>query len=465
MFAKYFDGPVIEEEVRRLLHFGSCVRSLGRPMYTWRYRSGHNGYRLGDRVCLVIACALAGRPLLPNLKDLMLHFESKWDDPALLHLIHSPQLQSVYLSASREFSKIDDITLFVQRHANAPNMRVLTIDCLSRLPVVQTSTSFQNLAQLTLSTKPSRPIPTSVIHQWSTLKNLKWISLETGGFKSTSDRPTTKPCFGSLEILRLDCPLDAAATFLSTATFPVLSQFSFNLMLPKSPNSQVYPWTRMLEALRSGTSSHFQELYIKLWDDSTPECTLRNTRFTASYPGVPFADLEPILLQFKFVTFATHLPLLQPLALEDVLKIRDAWPEIETLVLEMLHTVEPQLDLTVLKLFSDQSCESLRDLYLVVDAADIPRPKKIRSTHRLESLGLYLKNWENSLENQGYLASFIDSLFPHLADMDFQTPHAEKLEDVAFIIETIRIGRRRERRFHNPDDYFSTDDDDEILSD
>ncbi|PPQ99973.1 hypothetical protein CVT24_009552 [Panaeolus cyanescens] len=450
----YFDGPVIEEGVQRLLYYGSLVRSLGSLAYTgWGC--------FGDRVFLLIARALAGRPLLPNLQGLTLIFRSNGDDPAILHLIHSPQLQSFNFSAPRNFSRIDDITLFVQKHAKAPNMRKLTIDCLSTLPVVQTSTSFQNLVELSLSTGPSVPIPTSVIYHWSSLKSLREMSIEARAFEKTLDGPTSKPCFKLLQMLNLACPLDAAIIFLSTAAFPVLSKLSFEFMLPQSPTLQVYPWARMFEALQRSTSSRFQELHVELWEDSTSECTLRNKQFTASYPGVPFTDLEATLLHFKLSHFGIYMPLLQPLTSEDAVKIRDAWPKISTLVL-VTKAVEPRLDLKALKHFSDESWKDLGDLELAVDAAHIPLPRKVRSTHKLHSLTLQLVNWEDSeFDDLCSLASYIDSLFPYVYCTSFTTSSGQILEDVAGMINALQMGRRRERRYNETatveDDYEDDD--------
>ncbi|PPQ99976.1 hypothetical protein CVT24_009555 [Panaeolus cyanescens] len=340
-------------------------------------------------------------------------------------------------------------------------MRSLTIRCPSPIPMIHASTLFQNLEELSLTITSFTPVPAAVLRHWSALRRLKTISLVIPTFQWTIEWPTWELCFENLESLSLSCPFTDAFMFLSIASFPMLSSFTFNLILPQFPDLQVYPWAGILQTLRSNTSPCFQELVIGLWDDRTPETRLRNTRFTASHPTVPFSDLEATLLDFNLSRFCTYFPLLQPLTLEDVVNMRDAWPEIESLVIGMPEIYEAKLDLNVLQVLSDERCESLETLELTVNAALVPRPKKTRSTHRLGCLKLNLENWNDTFENRCSLASYIDSLFPYI---HFVSSNGEELEGVKGIIDALQMGRRRERR-HNDIAEAEDSDEDHELSD
>ncbi|PPQ99971.1 hypothetical protein CVT24_009550 [Panaeolus cyanescens] len=440
---KYLDGPVIPEEVEKLLYFGSCVRSL--YVSSGDIFSDAPRPRIDDRVWLILAFALTGRSLLPNLQEV--NFEYWLNQTAILYVVHSSQLRVFRFSGPRsDLPKPDDISLFLQKHANSPSMKTLEIHCSSNLSVVEASLSFQNLTRLNLKTQQSTIVPVAVLQRLATLKHLDTLHLTTQAFGWTTDYSQSKLCFEELRTLDLSCPMDDLIKVLSTVSLPVLGTLSLYLVLPESPDIQWYNWNGMLEAVKSSTASARISLSILLCN-YYPELESRHEEYLSDYPGVQFTEVESSLLQLNLSSFMTYMPWLKELTSEDLLKIINAWPTLETLKLDVLATPQSP-NIQVLKSISERPSKSLVDLNLHVDATEIPSPKKIPSNHRLRSLTLQVMGGdvEGSFEKQCKLASYIDSLFPHLEELHcygFST--VDRLVYVSSVFEAIQLARRRQQ--------------------
>lgn len=439
------------------MHFGSCIRSLG-----CFHRLAKDEYRLDDRVCLIIACALSGQSLLPNLQRFTSKLGPKGEDSSILHLISSPRLNGVEFFAEPKFSKFDDVSMFIQKYANSIHLTTLVVGFPISPQAVQTIPSFSNLIQISLSTKSSTAVPVNVIERLSTLEHIHNISLDVHSFDWTGRSNKILP-FENLGVLNIACPIDDLLILLSSTTFPVLWGFTFRLVLPESPQLRTYPWAHLFDAIKRCTTGELEGLTLRL-DDTFFESRVRNVEFKELYPGISFTDIEASLLQLDITRLILDLPLFRSLDSACIRRLAEALPEMESLAIHCISQADDTPDFVVLKYLSEDS-PFLRELCLDLDGRDIPPPRRIRSAHRLSSLDIHLVHWQDSIERQMKLVSFIDSIFPHPYEVTCSTANGRggtSQVHLQGLIDMIRQARRRERRYNDTDNTDSDSEDDPL---
>ncbi|KAF9042932.1 hypothetical protein BJ165DRAFT_1405345 [Panaeolus papilionaceus] len=438
------DGDISKSDLETLQRFGRRVRIL-----TCSVGSDVKGaITLHPSVPTILANALTGQPLLPNLQDL--HFSQRAGDSfcctSLLHVLHSTNLRVVQLRSGID-SEDDEVALsyqdfssFISRLSRASFLRKLQVQGFLPSDIAQEAVkSFQDLSALKI-THYSGKFPWSFFSSFSGLQHLCSLYIQELKFDDAPMRSQRKIEFIGLRSLTLACSFETIAKLLRTIQLPALTTFTFILQFHGQSNLPHFPWSDLFQYMSSSFGPKFSELEIRY-----AVTTYRDRELLGLYTGAPFDYISRHLLSMRLRKIKLCLPIIESVSIEQLEQIFKAWPTLISLHLwTSSQTTAP--DFLVFPLIA-QHLPQLNDLLLRIDATNITEPLSTPSFHPLEYISLQPINWPATTMAERRLASFLDSVFPSIRSAQLcGGTGLLMLSELGDQIRSLQAARAREHR-------------------